>query len=439
MHALFKLGIDECIDDMFVCNIGRETPHAAFLLSAQLIVIDEVSMLTPWVAERASRVLNWLAEEDGIFGGLQMLFVGDLLQLPPVVPNFGMPVGQRLITRARWWPVVKKCRIERPMRSRDDRWNDFLLEVAKGRAGPSWTWEDLKRLGVTVTEDPRYALDFFLHGIAARGAFLLDCQWIAATNKLANEVNAEVQAWRKAGGAPSLGVCRARTELITPFPNCPRLAEQLQIDYVERLECPDLPPTTFEVLEGDVLLLLWNVNTREGLAKGRRCIARKMGNRALVVAFGPETEYTFGAIRMDKKVNGVEFVRWQVPFRLMYGGTVHRSQGMTLDRAVMDCRTKFWEHGQLYVARFRVRSPRGLCVLLPPGMMNEEIAGPVDERVVAIVESMGSEFDGGGEGMGFEDFEESGVDAPGPSSFREVSSDDELGIDEQAEGPGEDG
>jgi hypothetical protein len=101
MHALFKLGIDECIDDIFVCNIGRATPHAAFLLAADLIVIDEVSMLTRSVAERASRVLNWLAGVDGMFWGMQMLFVGDLLQLPPVVPNFGMPVGQKLITRAR--------------------------------------------------------------------------------------------------------------------------------------------------------------------------------------------------------------------------------------------------------------------------------------------------------------------------------------------------
>jgi hypothetical protein len=132
---------------------------------------------------------------------------------------------------------------------------------------------------------------------------------------------------------------------MTPFPNCPGLAGQLQIDYVEQLECPDLPPTELEVFGGDVLLLLRNVNTRGGLAKGRRCLARGMGHLTFVVLFGPEAEYTFGPIRIDKKLNGVEFVRSQVPFRLMYAGTVHRSQGMTLDRAVMDCRTQFWEHG----------------------------------------------------------------------------------------------
>jgi hypothetical protein len=404
-------------------------------LSANLIVIDEVSMLTPWVAERASRVMNWLADVDGIFGGIQVLFVGDLLQLPPVVPNFGMPVGQRLITRARWWSQVKKCRIERPMRSRDGRWNAFLLEVARGRC-ESRTWQSLGALGVMVTEDRADALDFFLEGIAPDGVFPMNRQWIAATNKLANEVNAEVQAWRKAGGAVSLGVCRARTELITPFPNCPGLSTQLQIDYIEGLECPDLPPTELELLEGDILLLLRNINTRAGLAKGRRCAAREMGNRTLVVSFGPEVEYTFGAIRMDKKLNGVEFVRWQVPFRLIYAGTVHRSQGMTLDRAVMDCRMQFWEHGQLYVALSRVTSPRGLCILLPPGMMSPEIDGPVDAGVVTIVDRMRSEAAPAEMPEEFEAVDSSEMNPPMPSwPAAAAGSDDELGFDGELEQP----
>jgi hypothetical protein len=325
------------------------------------------------------------------------------------------------------------------MRSADVEWNQFLSEVAKGRAGGTWKWEDLPRLGVTLTEDPAAALDFFLAGVAPRADFPLDRQWIAATSKLANEVNGQVQAWRQAGGAASLGLCRARTELITPFPNCPGLAAQLQIDYVERLECPDLPPTELELFAGDVLLLLRHVNTRAGLAKGRRCLARAMGHLTLVVSFGPEAEYTFGPIRMEKKLNGAEFVRWQVPFRLMYAGTVHRSQGMTLDRAVMDCRTQFWEHGQLYVALSRVRSPRGLCVLLRPGMMEEGIVGPVDEGVVEIVESMDMDQGAAEEGVSldFVDMEESVGDWPriGPLEAGEVSSDDELGAEADGDGP----
>jgi hypothetical protein len=49
---------------------------------------------------------------------------------------------------------------------------------------------------------------------------------------------------------------------------------------------------------------------------------------------------------------------------MLFAGTVQRSQGMTLQRAVKDCRTKFWEHGQLYVALSPVKSPADLWILL---------------------------------------------------------------------------
>jgi hypothetical protein len=81
---------------------------------------------------------------------------------------------------------------------------------------------------------------------------------------------------------------------------------------------------------------------------------------------------------MEKTSNGMTFTRWQIPLRLLFAGLVHRSQGMTLQRAVIDCRTKFWEHGQLSVALSRVKNPADLCILLPP----------VDLDVVQILEAM---------------------------------------------------
>jgi hypothetical protein len=91
---------------------------------------------------------------------------------------------------------------------------------------------------------------------------------------------------------------------------------------------------------------------------------------------------------MEKDCNGMKFQRWQVPVRLIFAGTVHRSQGMTLNRAVIDCRTKFWEHGQLYVALSRVRNPKNLCILLPADDPDSTIRPTVDPDVVEIVNAM---------------------------------------------------
>jgi hypothetical protein len=53
---------------------------------------------------------------------------------------------------------------------------------------------------------------------------------------------------------------------------------------------------------------------------------------------------------MEKPSNGTPFIQWHIHWRLLFAGMVHRSHGMTLERAVIDCRAKFWEHWHISVA-----------------------------------------------------------------------------------------
>jgi hypothetical protein len=61
---------------------------------------------------------------------------------------------------------------------------------------------------------------------------------------------------------------------------------------------------------------------------------------------------------------------------------------MTLQRAVIDCRTKFWKHGQLYVALSGVKSSADLCILFHDDVDEFSICPAVDADDVQIVESM---------------------------------------------------
>jgi nucleoside-triphosphatase THEP1 len=80
LHSLSRLGIDEQSRGGFRSNIGRGTPLARYILAADLIIIDEVLMLTPWVANRVSLTLHSICGYERIqFGGKRILFVGDLL------------------------------------------------------------------------------------------------------------------------------------------------------------------------------------------------------------------------------------------------------------------------------------------------------------------------------------------------------------------------
>jgi hypothetical protein len=80
-RPLFRLGIDEQSGVDFRSNIGRGSPLVWYIFAADLIIIDEVSMLAPWVANRISMTLQSISGHERIeFGGKRILFVGDLLQ-----------------------------------------------------------------------------------------------------------------------------------------------------------------------------------------------------------------------------------------------------------------------------------------------------------------------------------------------------------------------
>jgi hypothetical protein len=254
-----------------------------------------------------------------------VLFVGDLLQLPPVVKDFAIPVRQRLITNLAYWPSITKFRLERPMRAPDPpEWADLLLAIAKGRLPEEVNWATLHSLGVTVTQSLDTALSFFRDDVDPRDLFPLDRQWICATNKLAKEINILLQQWRQDGGARVLGTILAASEILTPLPNSPGLALPIQIDFVERLDMPDLPPSELLIVEGDPLLLLRNINTPAGLAKGRRCTPLNIGNRTVLILFDNGCTQTLARIHLEKTISGMRFIRWQIPVRLVFAGTVHR-------------------------------------------------------------------------------------------------------------------
>jgi hypothetical protein len=143
-------------------------------------------------------------------------------------------------------------------------------------------------------------------------------------------------------------------------------------------------------------------------------------------------EITFPRIPMEKDSNGLKFVRWQIPLRLVFAGTVHRSQEMTLGRAVVDLRTHYWEHGQLYVALSRVRSPVDLCILLPEDMTDFTIRPRMDPQVVAMIPSLnGAEGDGEMDPINGEHGDPDLADAPAPLDPPDVPGDDEEGEPEQ--------
>jgi hypothetical protein len=155
------------------------------------------------------------------------------------------------------------------MQAPDPVWAGFLLSIAKGQTHNIQDWMELhRRFGVTVTKDVQIAQSFCCFGLQPDNPFPLNRQWNCVNNKLVNQVNHDLQEWRSQK-AHILGVVSAFAELIKHSSNCSGLSESHQIDFIERIDSPDLPPNDIHILEGDPFILPGNIDSRSGLAKGR--------------------------------------------------------------------------------------------------------------------------------------------------------------------------
>jgi hypothetical protein len=127
--------------------------------------------------------------------------------------------------------------------------------------------------------------------------------------------------------------------------------------------------------------LLRNNGTWSGFIKGGCGRGIQMTNWTVVFQFKNGETRALTKTSLEKTSNGMKFIRRRLFLRLICAGTVHKSRGMTLQRAVIDCRMKLWEHGQLYVAVSGVKSPGDPRILFPDDMDNFTIRLTVDVHV----------------------------------------------------------
>lgn len=124
-------------------------------------------------------------------------------------------------------------------------------------------------------------------------------------------------------------------------------------------------PSSLELKIGSEVILTKN-KFEYGLVNGSRGkIISFDKNRPVVKFHGKKFSYNIIVDKVEHILNdseyGIEFVRKQVPLKLAWGLTIHRSQGLTLDKVFASV-SKTFEDGQIYTALSRVRKPENLII-----------------------------------------------------------------------------
>ena len=316
IHSWSGIGVSDHLPNNFFERLSKTRRDV--ISKTDVLIIDEISMLHDFRLDMIDKVLRTVRENDQPFGGIQLVMSGDFFQLPPV--NRPNEQGGGFVVYSDAWQELQPAvlYLERQYRQNDERLLEILTALRTGDVRRRHVEVLLARTEIEPPDD--------------------DITELHTVNVDVDDIN---------------------IQKLAELPGEERSYQQTTTGskiYVENLQRSVLAPENLVIKLGALVMAVKN--------SPQKLYAN--GSIGTVVDFEPLTEYPVVEFRDGRRVTMVPDA-WelrdgerkrasisQVPLRLAWAITVHKSQGMTLDAAKIDLRKAFVE-GMGYVALSRVR------------------------------------------------------------------------------------
>lgn len=319
------LGIGLCTNS--VEDMATDQRIRCKFTKLKVLILDEVSMLSMKTFEKLCKLARTIRGNDLPFGGVQIIFSGDFLQLPPVKDRFVFesPEWERLNLQ-----IIELVDV---VRQKDNKFVKHLQLVRKGEISP----ETKKYFESRI-------IDESLKQVIRKNK-------IKPTILLSHISNVD----------------RFNTFELEKLLSRGRIPYEYKLTHIM---CPDKwrPPVVevpdlIKLCIGAQVILRVNLDVSAGLVNGARGVIIKFEKKCPVVEFMSGHVRTIRKHIWETTRNDLVIHRYsQIPLLLGWAITIHKSQGMTLDNVILDI-SKCFENGQAYVALSRVSTIEGLFLM----------------------------------------------------------------------------
>ncbi len=341
IHSWSGIGIRRKLDQYELDKIASNEYVVKRIAKTKVLIIDEISMLGPETLSMIDAVCREIKQTGEPFGGIQVLLVGDFFQLPPIV----------------------KSSFQNDEMNQDSFFEQEKLGIF---AYQSPVWAKLAPIICYLTEQHRQDDDVYLSILSAIRSNSVTLDHVNQINERQVSKGTIHENITKLF-SHNMDVDRINNEALAKIDSdesTHRMHTTGKEALVGVLVKGCLSPELLMLKRGAVVMFTKN-NIKDGFVNG---------TLGVVVDFDSTTRYPVVRTNNGKTIK-VEPADWiveengkikaqitQIPLRLAWAITVHKSQGMSLDSAVMDL-SQVFEYGQGYVALSRVRRLSGLHIL----------------------------------------------------------------------------
>ncbi|SKC23020.1 HRDC domain-containing protein [Alkalitalea saponilacus] len=356
IHSLFQLPFGPQIPNHYLPQ-NQQTPESKFrfsreklniLRSIDLLVIDEISMVRADLLDAIDGVFRRFRNRSKPFGGVQILMIGDLQQLAPVVRREDWALLEQHYSGPFFFQSkvlqhhpVETIELTHIFRQNDETFINVLNEIRENK---------LTTEGLSILQK-RYIPDFKV----PKGYITL-----TSHNKQADDINRKNLDAIK--GSPLVFKARVEGEFPeTSYPN----------DFELKLKPGAQVMFTKNDTSREKLYFNGKIGTIDRIIK--ETVYVRCSDPDMILEVEP-VEWQNYKYTLNQTTNEIEeevvgkFI--QYPLRLAWAITIHKSQGLTFDHAVIDANAAF-AHGQTYVALSRCRTLEGLV-----------LSSPIDQRAI---------------------------------------------------------
>jgi len=333
LHALCKL------PPAWILAQDIKEDRKSALNRAKVLIIDEVSMVNANVLDAVDQYLKLNRSSQKPFGGMSIVLVGDMFQLPPVVDNSTRQLFESEYSSPKFFAAralaareFRFFQLTKAFRQSDQDFVDLLGKVREGDDIPAVVRELNERCQVLI-HPPEGAI------------------WLAPRN---------------------VDVSRVNAERLAALPGPETTYEGKMEGNFRESQLP--APSSVTVKSGAQVVLLsnsksWvNGSIATVLSAAQDKLTVRLASSGMTVEVPRYTWEQFDYVvnpntgLIEREVIG-RYI--QMPIALAWAMTIHKSQGLTLDRVHIDLGAGAFETGQTYVALSRARSLSTLSLSRP--------------------------------------------------------------------------